>query len=175
MEFLDCILDLFKYINQNFGELIVAVIIGVEGALAIWEYYQEKRDKKQDAALLILQEIRYAEERITESLGNNGRYEYLPAIRLLPTNSWSSNIHLYINDLLPYEIDEISAFYARAKYIDFILEQMTEDYIKMNSILNVTDLFYNNHNILAQNLLHVVSNRIVLVDDAIKDKLKSLA
>lgn len=72
--------------------------------------------------MLILQEIRYAEQQI--------RYfkdagEYKLAIKILPTNNRHSNIHLFIQDLKETEIDLISKFYSKSEYVDKIVENIS--------------------------------------------------
>lgn len=74
-------------------------------------------------ASLILQEIRYAEARIRNYRKSNsyGLYE-----KLLPTDSWNNNIHLFVNDLEETELDLISTFYSKCCYIDILIEKIGE-------------------------------------------------
>ena len=108
------------FLNNNLG-----VVTFIVGFLAIYLYIKQKNDRKRDAASLILQEIRYAEQQIRHYKNSNPN-QYNLADRLLPTNSWNDNIHLFIKDLEENEIDMISAFYAKAKYIDFLILKRSE-------------------------------------------------
>jgi hypothetical protein len=74
-----------------------------------------------------LQEIRYAEQQV-RNYRNVSSYEFY--VRLLPTNSWNENIHLFVKDLEEHEIDMISSFYAKAKYIDCLIEKRSQQSIE---------------------------------------------
>lgn len=115
---------LWIFINSNFFVGLMTIVVGVS---AIYIYLKQKRDKRREAARLILQEIRYAEQQIRIFRGAD-RYELY--IRLLPTNSWNENIHLFVKDLEEHEIDMISSFYARAKYIDYLIEKRSQQIIE---------------------------------------------
>lgn len=114
---------------QNFLNNNIGVVTFLVGFVAIYLYIKQKTDKKRDSASLILQEIRYAEQQI-RNYRNSQPNQYNLADRLLPTNSWNDNIHLFIQSMEENEIDMISSFYAKAKYIDFLIlkrsEQKTE-------------------------------------------------
>ena len=117
MAIIQTVLDIF---NENVG--FVTFIVG---AFAIYLYLKQRKDKKRDAARLILQEIRYAEQKIRRARESNPP-TYNLADRLLPTSSWEDNIHLFIKELKEGEIDMISAFYAKARYIDFLIHKRSE-------------------------------------------------
>ncbi|MFZ2149762.1 MAG: hypothetical protein WAV15_01210 [Minisyncoccia bacterium] len=107
---------IFQFLNDNIG-----VVTFVVGFLAIYLYIKARVDKRRDAASLILQEIRYAEQQIRNS--EHGTRGYSLSSKLLPTNSWNDNIHLFIKDLKETEIDMISRFYSQATYIDFLIAE----------------------------------------------------
>lgn len=115
------ITTILKFLNDNLGGVTFVV-----GFLAIYLYLKQRRDRKRDAARLILQEIRYAEQQI-----RNFRIaqSYSSASKLLPTNSWNDNIHLFIKDLKETEIDMISAFYSKATYIDSLIVERSKQKI----------------------------------------------
>ena len=114
--FLDTLLGL---INDNIG--LVTLLVG---GFAIYLYLRQRKDKKRDAAGLILQEIRYAEQQIRNS--QRGARGYSLSSKLLPTNSWNDNIHLFIKDLKETEIDLISGFYSQATFIDYLIAERAE-------------------------------------------------
>jgi len=111
---------LVSFLNSNF---LLALTTLVVGGFAIYLYLKQKKDKKRDAARLILQEIRYAEQQIRKYREFK---QYQLSDRLLPTNSWNDNIHLFINDLKETEIDLISNFYAKASYIDIMIRKISD-------------------------------------------------
>jgi len=115
---------ILKYLNDNLG-----LVTFVVGFLAIYIYIRQKKDKKRDAAKLILQEIRYAEQQI-----RNFRIaqSYSLASKLLPTNSWNDNIHLFVKDLKETEIDVINAFYSKATYIDSLIVERSKQKINLH-------------------------------------------
>ncbi len=109
-------------INSNLG-----VITFLVGFLAIYLYVKQRVDRKRDAARLILQEIRYAEQQIRNS--GRGVRGYSLTAKLLPTNSWNDNIHLFIKNLKETQIDMISEFYSKATYIDYLIAERSRQKI----------------------------------------------
>jgi len=107
------------FFNSNFFIAIVTLIVG---GLAIYLYWKQKVDCSRDAAKLILQEIRYVERKIRKyrEMKVYKLYE-----KLLPTNNWNNNINLFIKKLKETDIDLISDFYAKASYIDIIIETIS--------------------------------------------------
>jgi hypothetical protein len=131
MEIMDMtfITIILKPLNDNLGVVTFAV-----GFFAIYLYLKQRKDRKRDAASLILQEIRYAEQQIRNAKITNPPI-YSLASKLLPTNSWNDNIHLFIKDLKETEIDMVSAFYSKATYIDSLIEERSKQKINQSPIL----------------------------------------
>lgn len=117
----------YAFINSNFFTGAITLLVGV---LAIILYFRQKNDQKRDAAKLILQEIRYAEQTIR--VAKEHEYNYYLANRLLPTNSWHKNIHFFVNNLKETDIDLVSRFYSHSSYIDIIISKISD---KKNDIL----------------------------------------
>lgn len=109
---------ILKFLNDNLG--LVTFVVGFS---AIYIYLRQKKDRKRDAARLILQEIRYAEQQIRNF---RNAQTYSLASKLLPTNSWNNNIHFFVKDLTETEIDVISAFYSKANYIDSLIMERSK-------------------------------------------------
>lgn len=108
--------------SNFFGGFITLLVGGVAIAL----YKKQKIDYKRDVALLILQEIRYAEQQIRSSQAFSPNAENFPlSSKLLPTNSWYKNIHLFMGDFKQPQIDAISRFYAQVEYIDLVIEKIS--------------------------------------------------
>jgi hypothetical protein len=112
----------FKFLadllNSNLG-----VVTFLVGFFAIYLYVKQKNDRKRDAASLILQEVRYAEQQI-----RNFKYfnNYKLSEHLLPTNSWNDNVHLFLKDLEEGQIDLVSRFYSRAEFIDDLVRKISD-------------------------------------------------
>lgn len=109
-----------KCLDSNFFVALVTLLVG---SFAIFLYIKQKIDYKRDAAKLILQEIRYAEQKIRKyrEVKSYRLYD-----RLLPKNSWNDNIHLFIKDLRETQnVDLISDFYAKITYIDTLIDTIS--------------------------------------------------
>ena len=109
---------------SNYNGLITLIV----GLLAIYLYLKQRKDHKREAALLVLQEIRYAEQRV-RNYRTYGSYSFNE--KLLPTNSWHKNINLFVKDLKETELDLISKFFSSAAYLDEVIEDLAEHYNKL--------------------------------------------
>lgn len=115
---------IISILNSNFFIAIVTLFVG---GFAIGLYKKQKSDYKRDVALLILQEIRYAEHQVRSSRDFSLNAENYPlSTKLLPTNSWYKNIHLFMGDFEQPQIDAISRFYAEVEYIDLVIERISD-------------------------------------------------
>lgn len=127
--------DIFKFLNSGF--FIALVTFGV-GLFAIYLYKKQQKDNKINAARLIIQEIRYAEQQIRNAkiLAPSVETNYYMAFKLLPTNSWHKNIHLFVEDLKEENsIDLISHFYSQAAYLDDVIKIISDE---KNKTWNIT-------------------------------------
>lgn len=115
---------ILNFLNSNLGAVTLIV-----GLFAIYLYLTQKKDTKRNAAKLILQEIRYAEQQIRNHRVNSDSNYYL-ADKLLPTNSWNKNVHYFIKEIEESEIDLISRFYSHSQYLDTLIEKISQ--IKSN-------------------------------------------
>jgi hypothetical protein len=116
------ILQFLQSLNNYLG--LITLVVGL---LAIYLYIKQKVDQKRGAARLILQEIRYAEQQIRNS--GRGTRGYSLASKLLPTNSWNDNIHLFTKDLKETEIDMVSRFYSQTAYVDSLIAERSKQKI----------------------------------------------
>lgn len=106
--------------DSDFFATIVTLVVGF---VAVILYYHQRRNKKREIAQLILQEIRFAEQMIKEYKRHNS---YKLSDRLLPTNNWNSNIHMFVSDFSETGIDSISKFYSQICYIDTIIQKISD-------------------------------------------------
>ena len=109
------------FIQSNLPQTLATILTAL---VAFGVYFKQKSDTKKDVARLILQEIRFAEQQLRVAKENN--YNYYLANRLLPTNNWNSNIHLFVKNLESTEIDLLSKFYANVSYIDYVVGIISE-------------------------------------------------
>jgi len=121
-------MSILQLLNDNIG--LTTLVVGLS---AIYLYLKQKADSKRDIAKLILQEIRYAEQQIRNS--GRGTRDYSLSSRLLPTNSWDDNIHLFIKDMKETEIDMISEFYSQSAYIDYLIEERSKQKLNQKFLL----------------------------------------
>lgn len=114
-------------------EIINATTTIFAGSFAFLVYLHQKASFKRDAALLILQEIRFAEAQIKRYNPVVG-YQFYE--KLLPTDSWNKNIHLFVNDFEESQIDAISLFYSKAHYLDEVISKISELVLANPSTVN---------------------------------------
>lgn len=124
----------YSFVNSGFFSAIVTFLVG---GTAIFLYLKQRLDHKSDSAQLIIQEIRYAEHLIRDAALRD--YDYNLADKILPTNSWHKNIHLFVNDLKESELDIISRFYSNAAYLDVLIEKISDEKNKA-LLINVQQL-----------------------------------
>lgn len=90
--------------------------------VAIFLLYWEQIKKKRDAAKIIVQEIRRAEDIINEY---KEQRQYKFTKKIIATNSWAKNIHYFVSKLAQDEIDKISSLYSTGEYLDLIIEKVS--------------------------------------------------
>lgn len=113
---------IFAFVNSEFFIALVTLLVGT---IAIFLYIKQRRDNKSDSAFLILQEIRYAEQ-VFRASTQAGTMNFPIYEKLLPTNNWNRNIHLFLNELEETELDLISRFYSKASYIDLLVNKISD-------------------------------------------------
>jgi hypothetical protein len=106
--------------NSNFALAVVTLVVG---GIAIYLYISQKRENKRDAARIIVQEIRRAEDIISD-YKKTGSYQF--ARKIIPTNSWAKNIHLFVGDLHNDELDKISDLYSVGEYLDRLVSNISD-------------------------------------------------
>ncbi len=105
------------------GDFIYDYQTGLVGFLAVFIYYLGRKDSKKDAAKLILQEMRYADQKV-RNYRTYSSYNF--AEKILPTNSWHKNINFFIRDLTESELDIISKFFSSASYLDEVIKSISD-------------------------------------------------
>lgn len=98
----------------------ITIIVGL---FAYIIYRIGRFDKKKDAAKLILQEIRYADQKVKNYRTYNS-YNFTE--KILPTNSWNTNINLFIRELTESQLDLISKFFSSATYLDDVIKSISD-------------------------------------------------
>ncbi len=106
--------------NSSFFSATITFLVG---SLAIYLYIKQKVDAKRDAARIIIQEIRRAED-IINDYKQMGAYQF--AKKIIATNSWTKNIHYFVGDLTNDEMDKISDLYSTGEYLDRLVEAISQ-------------------------------------------------
>ena len=110
---------MIKFILQHSGALSTLFA----GLIAIVLFYWERYKKKTDAARIVLQEIRRAENLI-DNYKENEKYHFTK--KIIATNSWAKNIHFFVNNLDQDELDKISTLYSTGEYLDLIINKISD-------------------------------------------------
>ena len=110
--------QILDFLNNNIG--LVTILVGF---LAYGVYWKQNRDNKKDAAKIILQEIRRAEDIISD-YKENGQYHFTK--KIIATNSWAKNIHHFVGNLDADELDKISNLYSTGEYLDSIITKVSD-------------------------------------------------
>jgi len=114
----------YLFVNSNFFLAFVTLLVG---GIAIMLYLVQKINKKRDAARIIVQEIRRAEDIISD-YKETGSYQF--AKKIIATNSWAENIHLFVGDLDNDELDKISDLYSTGEYLDNLVGEISQVTLK---------------------------------------------
>lgn len=168
----------------NVGNKLIGLTTLAVGLVAIYVYVKQKRDQKRDAALLILQEIRYAEQSV-RNYRTNKTYSFTE--KILPSSSWPKNIHLFVNDLKEIEIDLISKFYSKAAFLDGVISKLaqhaTNELLKPSTPIEIKDdkgqktkIATSNMKSELQELIKDISDNIEFIyNTPVTSKLRSLS
>jgi len=111
---------MISFFNSNFFIGLVTIIVGLSAYLL---YLKQKIDNKRNAARIILQEIRRAEDIISD-YKEHGRYKFTK--KIIATNSWAKNIHYFVGDLDVDELDKISNLYSTGEYLDSVISKISD-------------------------------------------------
>ena len=109
--------------TETKANALIAFITFLVGILVVYLYIKQKEDTKKDAAKIILQEIRRAED-IINDYKEHGQYKFTK--KIIATNSWAKNIHYFVGDLDPDELDKISNLYSTGEYLDSIITKVSD-------------------------------------------------
>lgn len=112
-----------EIIKLLFGPLVTLIV----GGLAIVLYLTQRRDTKRDAAKIVIQEIRRAEQIISD-YKETGSYQF--SKKIIATNSWTKNIHFFVGQLTSDELDKISDLYSTGEYLDNLISEVSQITLK---------------------------------------------
>jgi len=115
MELLD---RLILYVDRH--DWVITLFVGF---FVLFLYWKARSDNRRDAAKLILQEIRYADQKV-RNYRTYSSYNFTE--KILPTNSWHKNINLFIRKLTESELDLISKFFSSATYLDEVIKSIAD-------------------------------------------------
>jgi len=108
------------FLNSNLSATLATILAAF---VAFLVYLKQKADTKRDVAKIILQEIRRAEDIISD-YKQSGGYQF--AKKIVATNSWGENLHLFVGDLDNDELDMISNLYSTGEYLDALIKEISD-------------------------------------------------
>jgi len=103
---------------MDYSGIFSGVATILTAIVAVFLVAWDRRQKKSDAAKIVLQEIRRAEDIMTDYI-HHGEYKFTR--KIIATNSWAQNIHYFVNDLDQDELDRISTLYSTGQYLDAVI------------------------------------------------------
>lgn len=109
--------QIINFFNSTF---FFALVTGATGSVAIWIYYKQKAEKKQQIATVLVNEIRNAESSIT-TIRQQLDKEKLADVSVLPKNTWKEYSYLFSNDFDQDENKQINTFYYNAEKVHKIV------------------------------------------------------
>ncbi len=106
--------------NFFYSNLFVAIITFVVGTFGLYLYHLRKQDEKRRLAKIILLEIENAQEKLQEAkVEATNPDDPLPEhLYTMPTDSWGSNKHYFVEDFKPTEWNSINEFYDLCQLFD---------------------------------------------------------
>jgi len=109
--------------QQDFfqSNLFIAIVTFVVGLVGLYLYYRRKRDEKRRIAKIVMLEIENAQTELKEAkkLILSNPDEPLPEhLYVMPSDTWSKNKHLFIENFKPTEWNALNQFYAQCQLFD---------------------------------------------------------
>ena len=115
-------IPIIHFFNSSFFFALITLLVGF---IAIAIYLRQREEEKRDSASLILQEIRFAENKLRNF---NVTFGFNFHDHILPTASWHKSIHFFVNQLEENEIDLISSFYTKCEYVDILIRKIADQH-----------------------------------------------
>lgn len=116
--------NLIAWVKNPFQvNYISATTTIIAGLVALIVYWKQKSDRKRAAAKLVYHEIIYADQ-IAKNAGEIEGIKY--HLRLLPSQSWYMNKHLFTSHFNREELELIDLFYARGTDIDRLMDAISQ-------------------------------------------------
>jgi hypothetical protein len=115
-----------NFLDSSFFMALVTLIVG---SVALFIYFFQKRDKKREAANILILEIKQAENAL-RSFMDIGAVNQETII--LPNNGWQTYHHLFINDLSPEERGLLTRFYTSCETMETALRRMKNYWVLGN-------------------------------------------
>lgn len=112
--------NVLTFFNSNFF-VALTTLLTIGGG--IYLYLRQKNENKQQIAILLINDIRNAQDAIQtvkDSLRNDS---LIPEIVVLPDNNWGKYSYLFSKDLDQDEMRSINKFFSYAERINYIITQ----------------------------------------------------
>jgi len=133
-------------VNFLYSNFFIGLATLLVGFAALFVYRKQKIDKKQDAANIILLEIKNAETKLGQARDTIIRDGVLPeTVFALRTASWDEYSYLFVRDFTDKEWELINTFYEKCRLYD-----EAADYNNTFFKKNEEQIRVNLHSVLAQ-------------------------
>lgn len=126
-------------LNTNFFSGL-STILTIGGA--IYLFFRQKKEHKQEIAALLLNDIRNANNalQVVRDLFN-GPGRNIPDITILPDNNWKKYSYLFSKDFDEDELDEINNYFINTERCSYLVQQHSNLFLqhiftRMNAMQN---------------------------------------
>ena len=129
------------FINFFNSSFFIALVTLVVGSYALYLYFRRQRDRKREAANVILLEITNAERvlRLAKDALFSTTNEHLPDTEFaMKTENWSKYRALFVRDFDRNEWDALTNFYDRCKLYDEAVQYNNSAFAKNEEQLRIT-------------------------------------
>ena len=104
----------------------------ITGLIALWVYRRQEHKKVQEAAIILLQEIRFAEESMLTINLMGGITQANCDISILPNNHWSALNHFIINKLTRDEYNAMHRFFSFTAGLERTMRQIERSFCELS-------------------------------------------
>lgn len=108
------------FFNSNFF-VALSTVFTIGGG--IYLYFLQKREQKQQIAILLINDIRNAQDAIQSVRDSLHNALSIPEIIVLPENNWKKYSYLFSKDLDPDNLHSVNRFFTAAERISYIVVQ----------------------------------------------------
>ena len=118
-----------KFVSWLFSDGSSGILTLVTGLIAWWVYSHQLRLRKKEAAIVLINEILYIENAISEREKLN---PYNELNNIAPTCSWDNNFQLFARSLWKESFQLLNSFFIKSRAAQHELEKLRAYYHESN-------------------------------------------